>query len=577
MKKLLIAVAALAAFAAAPPSASAGPCGLPNQKTLWIDFADGSVPHWQLFARPGVIGAAANFIYPPRLRAAGAKTVYFDLNFRHRIGTPSDPEAAATVVDRAHRLFDYAAASMDCPTPWIALNELFGAGTGTPWSATNAKYRANVLAFVRTLASRGGRPFLLVNSKPYTGGEAGDWWREVGKVADIVREVYFPAPSIHKQGAVLGSRTMRQGLRRAAADFLAIGIPPSRLGIMLGFQTTPRTGGREGLQPASAWFRVTKLTALASKQVSGELGLATVWSWGWGAWSDGERDPDKAAAACVWLWARDPSLCDGPKAAGSGFNPSLSEAQITLPRSVQCMVGAQRIGQYDLARLTAMTRDRDVAYSALFARAAETERVRISSERILVAERNVILLRFGGSTSAYRGALARAGASVEVGRGVLADELRRAEIKRTFQVPQPSGTEIAAYYATYSAALARSVEATTAAPWLGGKKRGVALASIAPPQVFKLPTGRRTAVRWFDGVYRVRPLGAPRALGSIPLAQASGPIGIALKQFARTNAFQGWTISQQKGALRRARCARDELPHIAEVELASYLPFLAID
>ena len=68
------------------------PCGLPQQQPLWVDYADGSVPFWStVFARPGIVGAAANFIVPPQLRAGGAKTVYFDLNFHNRMGSPSSP------------------------------------------------------------------------------------------------------------------------------------------------------------------------------------------------------------------------------------------------------------------------------------------------------------------------------------------------------------------------------------------------------------------------------------------------------------------------------------------------------
>jgi len=69
----LIALAACAAFAATPHRASAGECGISGRGTIWVDFADGSVPFWQEFARPGVIAAAANFIYPPQLRALGAR------------------------------------------------------------------------------------------------------------------------------------------------------------------------------------------------------------------------------------------------------------------------------------------------------------------------------------------------------------------------------------------------------------------------------------------------------------------------------------------------------------------------
>ncbi len=49
-----------------------------------------------------MIAAAANFIYPPQLRALGAKTVYFDLNFRLRVGTPLEPFDPGVVINRAN-------------------------------------------------------------------------------------------------------------------------------------------------------------------------------------------------------------------------------------------------------------------------------------------------------------------------------------------------------------------------------------------------------------------------------------------------------------------------------------------
>ena len=93
MKRLLIVLlACIAAFAAAPEHARAGECGLPSkQRPLWIDFADGNVPYWPMFARPGVIAAAANFIFPPRLREMGAKTVYWEMNLRQRSARPRRP------------------------------------------------------------------------------------------------------------------------------------------------------------------------------------------------------------------------------------------------------------------------------------------------------------------------------------------------------------------------------------------------------------------------------------------------------------------------------------------------------
>ena len=72
----LLAVGVGGARGGAPAAQLPLPCGLPQVQPLWIDFADGSVPFWStIFARPGVVGAASNFIVPPQLRAKGAQTV----------------------------------------------------------------------------------------------------------------------------------------------------------------------------------------------------------------------------------------------------------------------------------------------------------------------------------------------------------------------------------------------------------------------------------------------------------------------------------------------------------------------
>ena len=78
--------------------------------------------------------------------------------------------------------------------------------------------------------------------------------------------------------------------------------------------SVPVTAGPRGLQPAVAWYEVTKWQALAAREVARELGIGSIWSWGWEAYSAAERDPEKAGAACVWLWTRDPKLCNGPRA-----------------------------------------------------------------------------------------------------------------------------------------------------------------------------------------------------------------------------------------------------------------------
>jgi len=123
-----VAVLALALLGgrSAPAEGLQADCNLFTSTPTWLDFADGSVPFWNMFARPGVTALASNLIFPPKLRAGGARTAYFDLYLNRRVGTPSAPADPSTIVDKANKFYDYASQSMDCANPVIAENELFG-------------------------------------------------------------------------------------------------------------------------------------------------------------------------------------------------------------------------------------------------------------------------------------------------------------------------------------------------------------------------------------------------------------------------------------------------------------------
>jgi hypothetical protein len=576
---LLLAVAGLTASArpAAPEAATGEPCALPPTQPVWIDFADGSVPFWEQFAKPGIVAAASNFIFPPQIRARGAKTVYFDLNLTRRTGTPTEPADPASVADRASRLYTYASNAMACPKPVIAENELQGASTLTPWSVSNAQYRANVLIFLRTLAARGAKPVLLVSSVPYTGGEAGDWWRQVAQVASIVREVYFPAPKISKLGVVQGSRTIRQMFRAGAQDFISIGIPPSKLGIMLGFQTTSGSGGREHLQPSSKWFELTKLEALGARTVARELGIATVWSWGWATWTVGETDPDKQTDACVYLWTRDPKLCNAPRMAGPALNTDVTEGQLIFPQGSRCTVYGRPVRWDVAASISRVTQDPQPAFTAAYSRAVASSYAHVTTMAILDAEKAVISIHFGGSRSAYVAALQSDQASVGIARGVIADELRRSLIQARLQVGGPSASEIQSYYDTYSAAPVRLVQVSPAAPWLANSTRGFALGAVAPPRVFTLKQGQQVTVLTMTGIFKVKALGPTVALAELPLTKARKPIVTALISLARDTAYQNWLLDRQTAAQADTLCWRDQLPAVEVVPLTDYLPYLALD
>jgi hypothetical protein len=577
VKRLLVVLLGCAALCAvAPGQAQARECGLPDKTPVWIDFADGSVPYWPMFARPGVVAAAANFIFPAQLRALGAQTVYWEMHLRRRVGTPGNPLDPAVVLDWADRVFYRAVASSACATPWIALNEMWGSNLATPWSPTNAQYRQNVITFVRRLKALGAHPFLLLSTRPFTDAEAGDWWREAALYTDFVREVYFAAPQIASAGPILGSRTLRNSFRRSITELTEIGIPPSKIGIFLGFHTSPDKGNRGGLKPASAWFDTIKLQVLAVKQVSRELPFAGIWSWGWGEWVQGDRDPDKPAAACVYLWTRDHGLCAGPAMAGPRFDTSLTEGQLIFAAGVQCKTPSGQVRTGEISSLSRVTGDREIAYTSLFARLVLQSHVQISPAELKAAERAIVANRFGGSGAAYRAALARAGATPSIARGVIGDELRQARIARHIRVAPPSEAEIARYQSTYSETQARLVSAKPAPSWLNHRGRGVAIDGMAPAPVFRISGSRTVTLQTSEGVLHVRALGPTAPLGAFSLSSARASIRAALGRIAQDQAFDNWLMRRESSALSTTTCRRDWLPSVGTLELTSELPFLAL-
>jgi hypothetical protein len=499
------------------------------------------------------------------------------MNFRLRVGTPLEPFDPAVVINRANRLFATAGLSSGCSDPIIAENELNGANLVTPWTPNNAAYRRNVMIYAQTLSALGAHPVILVPSAPYMGDEAGDWWRQLAQSADIVRESYFGAPSISKQGPFEGSRSLRTMFRKRVAEFTSNGLPANRLGLMLGFQTTRGSGGREGAS-RKAWLELTKLQVLAAKQVAREVGLRSVWSWGWAAWSAGERNPDKPAAACVYLWARDQSLCDGPAAAGSSFNDSLTEGQLAFPAGTRCTLYGRPVTESAISALTPITGDADVAFTAAFARVLTTLHAPLKSKQIKDAEKAVVAAQFGGSVARYRSALAKAHASVGAARGVIADELRRMSIERGFHAGGVSADDVREFYVTYAQSLVRLVQAKTKAPWLGNRTKGFALADDAPPQLFTLAQGGKwKTIRTMRGTFQVKALDDAVPLGALPLDLARQPIVNALQEIDRSDRYESWLVARERQLGAQAVCRRDVQPEPGVVDLTDYLPFLAAD
>ena len=423
---LAVVGAGIVGGAGAAPRQATDPCGIPTAGPVWIDYAEGSVaPDVRaLFAQPGVVVTASGTVIPKSFRDHGAATTYFELHLPTLVGQPADPSDPASIDATADELFQRASASTACATPVIALNELFGESLKTPWSAANATYRANVLELMKHLTARGARPVLFVHGDPNTDGAAADWWRQVAGVGSIVYELYFSGARLSELGPVLGARRVREGGRSFVAQFHGLGIPEGKLGIALGFHSArvAGIGGRQGLEPVEAWLRVVKWQAIATAQVARETGLASIWSWGWALF--GAQDPDKLVTACVYLWARDPKLCDAPARAGAAFNASRTEGQIVLPPGAICTFSGGTIETSAVDGLAAVLHSRRAALSAAFARAVLQPQASVPDIEVARVERSAIA-RFRVKRRGYLEALTRSHATLAVAREVIRDELRR--------------------------------------------------------------------------------------------------------------------------------------------------------
>ena len=579
MKVALLAVAATLAAAVVVPRAghADGPagCGVPAESPVWIDYAGHDAP---ITPKPGmVLAVSSGTVVPGQMRSAGAATIFFDLHLNDRVGTPSKPADPATIPDKAKREFDFAVQVTGCAKPLIAENELFGAQTVTPWSATNAQYRANVLLLLQELDKLGATTALTIANPPYTGGDAAEWWRQTSQAAILIRQVYFTAPGptgLFKLGPERASRAMRQGMRGLISRFAAIGIPASRVALELQFQSAPGQGGRQGLQPKSAWLEIIKLEALAAKQVAAETHIQGVWSWGWPSFSVAGNDPDKPAAACVYLWTRDAQLCDGPALAGADFNTSLTQGQINLPNGVRCTLGDRRILKTDVARAALLTGDLDSAATALLQREVLRAENPIDPITVLAAERAIVRDRFSGSVSRYRSALSTARVTLRDGRAIIEDRLARDRVQERFRPPAATSAQIGEFVSTYAASRVRLVEVDPEAPWLGGAFRGFALETIAPQEVFSVPENRKTTIDTIDGRFAVRALGPAIPLLALSPSQSSAVARAVLGRFAKLAVYDRWLRARQIQLLADAVCIRDAVPARGDVDLSAWVPFL---
>jgi hypothetical protein len=574
MRFALLIVVFLAALGAGIPAALADECGVPAEGPTWVDFGGHDAP---IIPKPGmVIALASGTDVPAQIRAAGAATVLFDLNFNKRVGTSTAPADPSLIDARAQSLFAYAVSVTGCATPTIAESELAGAQTPTPWTANNAQYRANVLQFLTDLTNLGATPLLSIANPPYTAGDAGYWWQQVSKVAILLRQVYFTSPNsvgLYKLGAVAASRSMRTSLRGLVDHLTEIGIPSSRIALEMQFTSSPGLGQRAGLEPASSWLEIVKLEALAAKFVATQFRLDGIWSWGWATFdTSAPPDPDKAAAACVWLWARDQTLCDGPSAAGAGFDASLTEGQLDVPAGVRCVTSAGTIDRKAVGRFTTLTGDAGYAASVLLENVVLGSQQAVMPAQVLSAERAVIATGFGGDRTKYWAALRLAKVTIADARAIIAARLERDDIEATFKPPSPTTAQLDDFLATYKDEAVRLVSVTESAPWLGGASRGWAVETLAPSEVFTQTAAG--PIDTPDGAFDVTPLSAAVPLGVLSTSQAIAAARTALDRLARDAIYRNWLHSKETQLLATASCLNDQVPTAEATDLSPFVPFL---
>ena len=185
-----------------------------------------------------------------RCAALGAGTVYFDLNLKNRVGTPTKPTDTATMPDRAQKLYDFASQQTGCATPVVVFNELAGPGLVTPWSDTNAQYRANVLSLIQHIAALGAHPVLLIpaadRTPAATRSRGGSRCRRSPR--SCARST-CRRPRRGSRGRCSATARCANAYRDAVTNLTSIGIPPNKVGLMVSFATTTGFGGRNGLEP----------------------------------------------------------------------------------------------------------------------------------------------------------------------------------------------------------------------------------------------------------------------------------------------------------------------------------------
>ena len=227
--------------------------------------------------------------------------------------------------------------------------------------------------------------------------------------------------------------------------------------------------------------------------------------------------------------------------------------------------------------LEPVTGDEGTAVTLLVERALMSGAVNVTTAAVRRAEQGIIEERYGGSRSRFLTALAARHASEPLALAAIGDQLRRRELSSTLPISTPSLGQVSTFVRSHGYLLTRKVKVLQGAPWLGGARTGVAVATMAPARIFSASLGATVNVRTTAGRYRVKILGVKLTLRRRSATDVRGAVTSSLLSGLRDVAFPTWLATHETTALTTALCQRDVLPTAGDESLTQYLPFLRLD
>ena len=436
---------------------------------------------------------------------------------RHALGA----RPAADIPAAAQTLLASAQASSGCPTPVIALNELAGQDSPTPWSAVH-----------RRLSRERPRPRHGVGARRCEARSCSCPARPTRRTSREMPQPGGGSSRPCRTSCSRSTRRRRRSLGRCPARVArAARLVPHGAVVVPGDQRArgparpdarlpvgPGKAGREGLQPTDSWLEVVKLEALAAREVAGRARGCDRLVMGLGDVRLG-RGRRRQGARRLHLPVDARSVPVRPALPGRLRLRRVPRRGADRARRRRPVHRRQQRTRSRRRRSTAWRRScaagrRRPAHCSCATSCAGARPPSCRSRR---AEAAIVYARFAGSRARYVAALAKRGATPDVGRAALADGLRLQAVEGGLHVPAPTAAAVRAWRKAHGGTRVRLVRSSIPLAWLGNSRTGIALpGSDAPPQVLRARSGQTLRVPTAKGIAHIT-VGA-----ALPLREAAG-------------------------------------------------------